>query len=118
MSILPQTREARWRLLLFPFMVYVVAVPIVAPMSEFIALAAGWHNLGPSGYAAHAILEREHAHRYALLEYGNVVCIVALLIGVATVREKKTRRSLLVFTSLAFALLVLLYPATQYVPTK
>jgi predicted MFS family arabinose efflux permease len=63
-------------------------------------------------------LEREHAHRYALLEYGYVVCIVALLIGVATVREKKTRRSLLILTILAFALLVLLSPAAQYVKTK
>jgi hypothetical protein len=118
MNILPTTKEGGWRLVLFPFMVYVVAVPFVALLSGFISMLAGWDDLGSSWSGAHAILEQERAHRYALLEYGYVACIVALLIGAANLREKRARRSVLILTIVAFVLMLLLYPATQIAKTR
>jgi len=118
MKLFPETREARRRVALLPFMVYVVAVPFVAGLSCLVSRVAGWDNLGSSWYGAHAILEQERAHRYALLECGYGVSIVALLIGAAALRERRARRLVLALTFIAVALMVLLYPATQVAETR
>jgi ABC-type proline/glycine betaine transport system permease subunit len=114
MNIMPTSREGRWRLALLPFKAYIIAVPVVALLSLLISELAGWN----SGYEEHSILAREQAHRYAILECGYVACILGLLIGASCQREKRARRSALLFTILAVVLLVLLYPAAQYVKTK
>ena len=118
MKMLPATKEDRWRLVLLPFVVYVGAVPLVVALTGFISMVAGWEDLGGSWYGAHTVLERERADRFALLEYGYVACIVALVIGAFYAHETRTRRSLLILMAVALVLMVLLYPATQVVKTR
>ena len=104
--------------MLFPFVVYVVAVPFVAVLCGFISMLAGWDDLESSWHGAHTILERERAHRFALLEYGYLACVLALLIGAYYTHETRARRSLLILVVVALVLMLLLYPATQVVKTR
>jgi hypothetical protein len=99
-------------------MVYVVAVPFVAVLTVFISMVAGWDDLGNSWYGAHAVLERERADRFTLVEFGYVPCICALVIGAFCTRETRTRRSLLILVAVALVLMLLLYPATLAVKTR
>jgi hypothetical protein len=118
MSIMPSSREGRWRLAFFPFKVYTIAVPLVAILSIPISNLAGWNDLGNVGLGAGSVLADEQANRYAILEYGYLVCIVGLLIGASCQPEKRARRSALIFALVAVVLLVLLYPATQVAHTR
>jgi hypothetical protein len=53
-----------------------------------------------------------------MLEYGYVVCVLGLLVGAFCQREKRGRRSALIFGLLGIILMVLLFPGTQYAQTK
>jgi hypothetical protein len=79
---------------------------------------AGWNDLGNVGLGVGAVLTAERANRYAILEYGYLICIVGLLIGASCQPEKRARRSALIFALVAVVLLVLFYPATQVAHTK
>ena len=118
MKMLPATKENRWRLVPLPFVVYVGAVPLVEVLGSFISMVAGWDDLGSAWYGAHAVLERERAHRFVLLEYGYAGCIAAFLIGSSYTHETKTCRSLLILVVVSLVLMLLLYPATQVVKTR
>jgi hypothetical protein len=109
MNIMPAGKYGFWRLALLPFKVYVMAVPIVAVLSALTAELAGWNDLGTSAYAADRILGQEQAHRYAMLGYGYVVCIVGLLLGAICQREKRARRSNLAFAAAGLILMVLFF---------
>ena len=115
---MPPSREGRWRLAFLPFKAYTIAVPLVAILSIPISNLAGWNDLGHVGLGAGPVLAAEQAHRYAILEYGYLVCIVGLLIGAGCQPDKRARRSALIFALVAVVLLVLLYPATQVAHTK
>lgn len=118
MNIMPSSREGRWRLALLPFKVYTITVPLVAILAIPISDLAGWNDLGSSGLGAGSVLAHEAANRYAIMEYGYLVCIVGLLIGASCQPEKRARRATLIFAVVAVVLLILLYPATQFAPTK
>ena len=87
-------------------------------LSAFVSMLAGWDDLGSSWYGAHTILERERAHRFALLESGYVACVVALLVGASYTHETRVRRSLFILVVVALVLMLLLYPGTQIVKTR
>ena len=103
---------------MLPFKVYTIAVPLVAILSIPISDLAGWNDLGNSGLGAGSVLAHEAANRYAIMEYGYLICIVGLLIGASCQPEKRARRTALIFAVAAVVLLVLFYPATQVTPTK
>ena len=109
MKIMPTGKYGFWRLALLPFKAYIIAVPIAAILSALTAELAGWNDLGTSAYAAESILGQEQAHRYALLGYGYVVCIVGLLLGAICQREKRARRSNLAFAATGLVLMVLFF---------
>ncbi len=118
MNMLPATKHERWKLALFPFVVYTFAVPFVVVLAGLISTLAGWGDLGTSWYGAHEVLERERAHRVAVLEYGYVGCIVAFVIGAFYTRETRARRFLLILVVAALFSMLVLYPATQVLKTR
>ena len=118
MNMMPAGKEGFWRLALLPFKAYIVAVPVVGILSFFIAELAGWNDLGTSASAGRSTLAKESCHRYAILEYGYLVCVLGLLVGAFSQRERKARRSALIFSVLGIISMVLLFPATRYAKTK
>jgi hypothetical protein len=109
MSIMPTDKYGFGKLALLPFKVYIVAVPAVTVLSALTAELAGWNDLGASAYAANWILGLERAHRYAMLAYGYVVCVVGLLLGAICQREKRARHSNLAFAATGLLLTVLFF---------
>ena len=119
MSIFPTSRESRWSLVFTALSAYIIGVPLVGMFSILLAAFAGWDDLGTASYGAHAVLEREEAHRYSVLGYGYVLCLVALYLFLPVLRDKRTRRAVLAIWVLGLVYLVIfIYPMTQVAKTK
>jgi uncharacterized membrane protein YhaH (DUF805 family) len=98
---------------------YIIGVPLVGMLSRLVAAFAGWDNLGAAAYGARTVLEREEAHRYSVLGFAYVLCLVALLLFLPALTDKRVRRAALVIWALGLVFLVVfIYPMTQVAKTR
>ena len=98
---------------------YIIGVPLVGMFSRLLAAFAGWDDLGTASYGAHAVLEREEAHRYSVLGLGYILCLVALFLFLPALSDKRARRGALAIGALGLVFLVIfIYPMTQVAKTR
>lgn len=109
MKFFPATKHDRYSLLLFPFNAYVVLAPFLAITFDLV--------FGPHGRVPYSVAQ-EVAQRYALLLYGYIGCIAALLLGAATLRDRAIRRSAIIFAAIGLIGTLLLLPATSVPRTR
>jgi hypothetical protein len=114
MNVLPTTSDRRLRLALFPFKACIVGLPSIGILLVGIATLGRWNDQ----YGTRGIVEKTLAGRYAMLTYGYIGCIVALLVAAVAIRDKPIRRSALAFAVIGIVLLFLIYPVTQFAKTR
>jgi len=98
---------------------YIIGVPLVGMFSRLLATFAGWDDLGTASYGAHAVLEREEAHRYSVLGFSYILCLVALFLFLPALSDKRARRAAFAILALGLVFLVIfIYPMTQVAKTR
>ncbi len=98
---------------------YLIAVPLVGMFSRLLAAFAGWDDLGAAAYGAQAVLQLEEAHRYSVLGFGYILCLVALFLFLPALTDKRARRAALAIWALGLVFLVIfIYPMTQVPKTR
>ncbi|MBE0544261.1 MAG: hypothetical protein IH623_23220 [Verrucomicrobia bacterium] len=119
MSIFPTSREGRWNLVVTTLCAYIIGVPLVGIFSRLVAAIAGWDQLGTAAFSARSVLQREEAHRYSVLGFGYVICLVALFLFLPALTDKRARRAALAIWALGLVFLaIFIYPMTQVAKTR
>jgi hypothetical protein len=92
---------------------YIIGVPLVGMCSRLLAEFAGWNQLGTGGYGA-GLIRSEEAHRYSVLGFGYVLCLVALVLILPVLSKGRARRIALAIWALGLVFLItFIYPMTQ-----
>ena len=107
MNLLPRTQEGRLSLALYPFKVFVLAVPLVAVFSAYIAGWAGWDD--GTGGVFRSVWASEWTRWGSMCEKGYVVCIIGLFVGGSYLVDRRARKSALIFAIVAIAFFTLLH---------
>jgi hypothetical protein len=98
---------------------YIISVPLVGMFSRLVAALAGWDGLGSAAYGTRTVLQSEEAHRYTVLGFGYVVCLVALFLFLPALTDRRARRAALAIWVLGLVFLVIfIYPMAQVVKTR
>jgi hypothetical protein len=112
MNAMPVTRADWDSVMTLPFKAYMIAVPFVVALCRVVSFVTGQDSpFGDRGYAA---IAKEDRSVYSMLTCGYAVCALALLfVGVVVLKGQRSRRSALVFSLVAMAVVVLYLLGSQ-----
>ena len=114
MNLVPGTQEGWLSLALYPFKVFILAVPLVFVLSVFVADWAGWSD---DSRARH-VMDSEKIRWGSMCEKGYVVCIIGLFVGRSCLVDKRARRSALIFAVVGLVFAVVLHLGNRPLKTR